>query len=395
MDHKYCPYCLPTKKRGHFFDKIEYCLKKFFVFEFSDVRVNKAAVLKVLKVLKTFKMIGFDKKPDREKIKNRSYIFFEEAQRMKIEIFAIKFLGNYLGEYVFKYKSKAYRYTGTPLSLLPKKKIDIDDKARVKRILHKYGVPVSEGKSFWLKLDAFQYGEKLAYPLVVKPNSGSLSHHVTVDIKTADELKSAIQIAFAYQPEIIVEKYYEGNLYRATVVDQKKVYLCQKKLASIVGDGKSTIEELVERKNICEKRGKAYETLQAIRCDEQLKALLSKSNLNFKSILEKDQPITLSDKFTLASGCEIINVKELAHPDDIEMFLEAAKILGQPLIGFDFICPDISQSYKTQKCAIIEANSFPYLDMHQFPTKGLEEKVAADVWNIVLDYLEKDAKLAR
>jgi D-alanine-D-alanine ligase-like ATP-grasp enzyme len=53
-------------------------------------------------------------------------------------------------------------------------------------------------------------------------------------------------------------------------------------------------------------------------------------------------------------------------------------------VGFDFICKDISRDYKKQECAIIEANSMPYVDMHQNPSHGENDNVARDTWNIVV-----------
>jgi cyanophycin synthetase len=53
-----------------------------------------------------------------------------------------------------------------------------------------------------------------------------------------------------------------------------------------------------------------------------------------------------------------------------------------PLIGIDFISPDISRPYREQKCAILEVNSLPYIDMHHYPVSGKERNVAGQV----LDY---------
>ncbi|KKQ79037.1 MAG: hypothetical protein UT02_C0049G0007 [Parcubacteria group bacterium GW2011_GWC2_38_7] len=385
MSTKYCPHCLPTKNKGHFFNRIEYYLRKFFVFEFADVQVNKTLVLKLLKMFKMFKLISFDENPDRNKIKNRSYIFIDEAKKRNIKISAVKFLNNYNGEYIFEFEGKEYRYTGTPLSLFRGRKFDVDDKARIKRLLAKYGVPVSKGKSFWSAKEAYEYSRELSSPVVVKPNRGSLSHHVSVNIQSPEETQKVIKIALEYQPEIIVEKYVSGALYRVTIVNYEKIYICEKRLASIVGDGVSSIKELIEQKNINEKRGGPTSTLPRIEITEQLIDVLKQNNDPSPDfVLNKDRKIFLANKFTLASGCEIINVKEKNHPKNIEMFFKASKILGQPLIGFDFICPDISKPYDEQDCAIIEANGFPYLDMHQFPSSGLSEDVAKDVWDVVL-----------
>ncbi len=381
---KQCPHCYPAPGAGHFFDRIEYILKKFFVFDVFDIKFNGVMVLKLLQLLKMFKLLSFDGKPDKTKIKNRSYIFFEEAQNRGMPIWAIKFLNNYIGEYIFQYKGQMYRYSGTPLSLFPRRKLDVDDKMRIKKLLSVHGLPVAKGKSFWKAEKAYDYGMKLGFGLVVKPNSGSLSRHVKCNIQSWEELEKSIQVALEYQPEIIVEKYIQGSLYRATIIDQKIIYVCQKKLASIEGDGVSTVMSLIEKKNILEKRGSAMDTLQKVIIDDQLIKILNQNKMNLDTVLLQEERIYISNKYTLGGSCEIENVKEKVHPENMKMFLKAAAILGQPLIGLDFICPDISKSYLEQECAIIEANSFPYLDMHQYSSLGASEPVASDVWNEVL-----------
>jgi len=375
----YCPHCWPARARGHFFDRIEYAVKKVFVFDFADVRLPDQMIISIYKILHKLGVVHFESHPDRTKMKNRSYIFFEEAQNRKIKIWAVKFFNNYTGECVFEFNNKTYRYRGTPLSLLPKKKIDIDDKMRIKLILAKNNLPTPRGKSFWSKSKAYEYGLKLGFPLVVKPNNGSLSRHVATNIQSVEDLEKAIEIARQYQPEVIVEKYLSGKLYRVTVVNQNIVYVCQKRLASVVGDGISTIQKLVDNKNLLEKRTVENQTL---------KKIFVPAETNPGTVLCEGQKLIIGEKYTLDGGCEIENVKSNVHAKNIEMFLRAAEVLGQPLVGFDFICPDISKSFNEQECGIIEANSFPYLDMHQFPSFGKAESVAPDVLNEVFVYLE-------
>ena len=150
------------------------------------------------------------------------------------------------------------------------------------------------------------------------------------------------------------------------------------------------IKELIELKNQDEKRGGQQQkntTLHEIPIDQFLIEQLKNQGLNLDSIMPQGQKVYLHDKFVLSHGCDIINCADIVHPDNQQLFIKAAKIFGADLIGFDFICPDISQSHLDQATAIIEANSLPYLDMHQFPSHGAAEPVAELVWDYVLSKL--------
>jgi cyanophycin synthetase len=66
------------------------------------------------------------------------------------------------------------------------------------------------------------------------------------------------------------------------------------------------------------------------------------------------------------------------------MFVRAAKIIGDPIVGFDFIIPDITKSYKQQRCGFIEANSLPFINLHHEPLVGQPRNVAKKVWDMIL-----------
>jgi len=46
------------------------------------------------------------------------------------------------------------------------------------------------------------------------------------------------------------------------------------------------------------------------------------------------------------------------------------------VVGIDFLCENISKSWKKQKCAILELNSVPSIELHHFPSAGVPQNVA-------------------
>lgn len=386
MDEKYCRHCLPTKRKSHVGLHVEYYLDKFAVFDISFSRPEW--FLSFLMLLKKVGWVKLLSEPEINEIQNRSFIFFEEAKKRNLKIFAVQFFSKYINGFLLEHEEKKYYYERTPLDLLEKNEKNIDDKIKLKKALSKVSLPVAQGKKFRNTKKAFDYGKELGFPVIVKPVDGSLSHHVTTNIMNDEDLLVALKVAKEYKPAFMVEKHVQGNLYRATVIGQEKVYVCKKALASIIGDGESNIQKLIDNKNTVENRNPNNRTLAKIIIDNKLIQRLKKKNLDLKDILEKGEKVYLSDKFVLSDGCDVINIKNEVNKENLSLFLDVGKRLNKQLVGLDFISVDISKSWQEDESAILEANSFPYLDMHQFPSHGEVENVASDVWDIVLKKLK-------
>lgn len=73
------------------------------------------------------------------------------------------------------------------------------------------------------------------------------------------------------------------------------------------------------------------------------------------------------------------------HEANRELFLRAAKALGTDLVGFDLIAEDISKSYHEQNLVFLEANTLPYIDLHQFPSHGKPEQISKVIWDVALN----------
>jgi cyanophycin synthetase len=101
--------------------------------------------------------------------------------------------------------------------------------------------------------------------------------------------------------------------------------------------------------------------------------------------LAKGQGVSLSEKIGVNYGGSSCEDFEICHPDNKELFVQAARLVNDPIVGFDFIIPDITKSWKGQKCGFLEANSLPFIDLHYNPLLGKPRNVAAKVWDTILN----------
>jgi D-alanine-D-alanine ligase-like ATP-grasp enzyme len=388
-----CPHCQPYDEYTHVDDWISGRLRSItdrLSRKCSQTNQNKRsftdkAWITLLQFLRRVGACEFVAEPDRSQLYNRGLIFFDEAKRRGVDIWAVKLFGQYVHEYLYRHNDTLRLFHKLP-TINGTDNSCIDNKIWAKKQLQSNGIPVPAGDSFWRTKTGIRLGRQIGFPLVVKPTHGSLSKHVTVNITSEDELRSAIKIAKQFNPAYIIEEYLTGNLYRASVINQNHVFVCQKKRPHVIGDGKNTIEQLINDKNSNQKRGDTNQknaTLHIIN-KANAKKHLQASDYNLRSIPEANEEVILSDTYTLKAGCDIIECTNQVHEQTKQIFRNAAKALSAGLIGFDFICPDISQPYTDQTGGIIEANTKPYVDMHVHPTNGKSQPVAEAVWNATL-----------
>ena len=72
-----------------------------------------------------------------------------------------------------------------------------------------------------------------------------------------------------------------------------------------------------------------------------------------------------------------------AHPDNVEIAEEAARLIGLDVAGIDFICPDIASPVREAGGAICEVNAAPGFRMHTHPTIGEPQYIAKPVVDLL------------
>ena len=325
----------------------------------------------------------------------RTTCFIREAKKRGVKFQAMLGPFGYTNYFRAEIGGKIFRFEGLPIADFASEygAQFVDCKKRTKQHLQKGGFPITEGKDFWFwqKRKAIEFGANiLGFPLVVKPRRGSISRHVTTDIRDIEKLKYAIHKAIIYSPVFIIEKFIPDCFpYRATVVDFDFVACVKQVPANVIGDGRSTIQELIRKKNNDRQRGKPNQkefTLYKIVIDEVTKSLLIQKGYNFDTVPPKGEIIWLQKDPFLKLGGDLIEVTPRVHPDNIQLFKDIARFFDIHLVGIDFLAPDISNSWKNQTCAVLELNSVPCIEMHHFPSSGTPQNVANALVDLFFKY---------
>lgn len=352
-----------------------------FIEKFDGLeKVFTGSFIKVLSKLRVIKVVPIT---NREEIQGRSLTIVEEAIKRGYTVNLVKFFNRHFNTFQLNLKNKSLFFDVLPSADFGRNNIiNFSDKYLFKLLLESNNFPHTPGKTFRHLGNGLAYGNKLGYPLVVKPRFGSLSKHTSVGIRNENELKEAIKMVKIITDEFIVERYVKGKDYRVVVVENKMVACAFREPPNVIGDGSNTIEQLIMIKNNNPLRGAYHQksfTLKKINITPRVEELLMQKNYTVKSVLSAGKKIYLDTKVVLSGGADIHDVTDMVHGANIKLLEELSIILKTSLVGFDLITPDISKPYHDTTFVVVEANSAPYIDMHHFPISGTPRNVAARI----------------
>lgn len=257
------------------------------------------------------------------------------------------------------------------------------DKLLTKEILKIQNLPVSKGDRVGNIISLLRSAEEIGYPVVLKPQFGSKGKDVILKISDDKELLKYYQKLKVQYNEILIEKYYEGDDYRVCVIGNKVVAVSKRIPPYIVGNGKSTIKELIEELNKDEFRGEDHEKpLTKVKIDDEVERTLLKNNYNINSILENEKKLFLRRNSNLSTGGTAIDYTDIISDENKEICIRVAKAIGLDICGVDICTKDISKSLMMEG-AILEVNAAPGLRMHSYPTKGKCRNVGSEVINMM------------
>lgn len=244
-----------------------------------------------------------------------------------------------------------------------------------KQILKEKGINVPLGQMFSTKDDALEcypaFSERF---LVVKPVFTNFGHGISF-VAPRDEtaFSEAVNQAFSFGKEVIVEDAVPGDEYRFLVVRSKVVAVCMRLPARVIGDGKSSIRELAIEKN--KRRLSTY----PIKLGKTEKAELGALGLSVDTVLPKGKEVFLRHNSNVSTGGDSIDATDRVAPSYGQVAVQAADLVGATFCGVDMMIVDPTLRADRDNHSIIELNFNPALYLHRYPESGQVRYVERDV----------------
>jgi D-alanine-D-alanine ligase-like ATP-grasp enzyme len=408
----YCPDCGPAtvphwvERWGVRFDAVTYYLTKPSELIWRGIKPAVAALKPgrlapaLASGFASVKMATIVTQPD-DKLNWRSRVLWEEAARRGITMKEFRLFGLPRELFFATYRGDTIAFDGLPRPRAARETSLnwMDDKGIIIEKFRSAGIPMPRGKSCRTEEQAEKVFTSMNggvdSPVIVKPNLGSRSRHTYVHITDVAELRRAFKKAKELSPYVVVEEELQGFVFRITLVNGQVAGVMRREPPHVVGDGKNTIQELIQIENRNPLRhGPIFHELMM---NDETLAELKKQNTTLNSVLKKGVMVTLHEKVSRAYGASTTEIatKDI-HPDNLALFKKIAQVLDDPLVGVDFMIKDMAQSWRSpstnseaelvlgrQKCGVIECNSLPFIDLHHFPLKGEPRNTAGAVWEMV------------
>ncbi|MGH8806402.1 MAG: cyanophycin synthetase [Noviherbaspirillum sp.] len=248
------------------------------------------------------------------------------------------------------------------------------DKDLTKSLLQSCGVPVPEGRIVNGPEDAWNAAQDIGTPVVVKPSDANHGRGVSTDLNTREEVEAAYRLADEEGSEVMVERFVRGDELRLLVVGVKLVAAAKGELATVTGDGISSITHLISTQiNTDPRRGEHEDfPLNLISYEEDPTVLLVLARQGFGP-----DSVPPAGKTVLVQrhGNVAFDVTDNVHPSVAAAAALAARIVGLDIAGVDLVAEDISRPLEEQGGAIVEVNAGPGLLMHLKPATGKPREV--------------------
>ncbi|QCR21448.1 cyanophycin synthetase [Pontibacter sp. SGAir0037] len=261
------------------------------------------------------------------------------------------------------------------------------DKHATKMILEDAGVPVPKGLIVRNAEELVEAVAELGYPIVTKPLDGNQGKGASINIPTWKDALKGLSEAQRYSQNVMVEQFIEGADYRLLVINGKFIAAAKRTPAMVVGDGVSSIQQLIKEVNKDPRRGIGHEkALTHIKVDLLTRSILKEKGLTLKSVLPAGEILYLKSTANLSTGGTATDVTDLVHPYNVLMAERIAGIIGLDICGIDVMTSDIAIPLPETRGAVIEVNAAPGLRMHISPTEGLPRNVAEPIINMLFPH---------
>ena len=259
------------------------------------------------------------------------------------------------------------------------------NKVVTKKILDQAGFPVPAGAEFANKTDALRYyGQVASSAIVVKPKSTNFGLGISIFQEPASlaDYEKALDIAFSEDSHVLVEEFVAGTEYRFFILDGKCEAVLLRVAANVVGDGSSTIHELVDQKNQDPLRGRDHRSpLEIINLGDIELLMLEQQGYTPDTVLPEGVQAFLRGNSNISTGGDSIDMTDQMDESYKQLAAAMATAMGAWACGVDLIIPDRTKpaSKEDPNCTCIELNFNPAMYLHTYTYAGPGQSITPKI----------------
>jgi cyanophycin synthetase len=244
------------------------------------------------------------------------------------------------------------------------------DKYLTKQLLQMAGVPVPRGRLVSTIKEAWDTACLLGLPVAVKPQDSDLATGVSLDLRTREQVEEGFRHANEHSSWVLIERFAPGMEHRVLVVADRVVAVTRIEPPHVVGDGVSTVAELVERVNRDPRRGDegSGAPLSKLKIDKVAETVLAAQGFTLASVPPTGgQVLVRRNPPYFKNGGNLVDLTDHIHPSTAAHAVAAAQALQLRVAGLDIVALDISKPLEQQGGVVVEINAGPGLWLHMAP----------------------------
>lgn len=254
----------------------------------------------------------------------------------------------------------------------------VSNKELTKQLMAEAGVAVPQGRIVKSPEDALLTQKELGCPVVLKPVSGSMGDGVTVNITSEEDIRAAFRRASTSSAGVLLEQYIEGDEYRAHATPNECAGIFRRLLPSVIGDGESTIRELIKQKNELRQLNPTTRT-SPIPIDDVGEGYLRRRDLSWNSVIDKDETVVVRDINGITSGGDS---EECWDQVDEEVKKTAIGAVAA-IPGMNWGGVDILVDKHTGAPYVMEVNTDASIHGSTYPVFGTPRDLGKAVWRLL------------
>jgi cyanophycin synthetase len=244
------------------------------------------------------------------------------------------------------------------------------DKYLAKQLLQAAGVPVPQGRLVATAEEAWDAARDLGLPVAIKPQDSDLATGVSLDLRTRDQVETGFRCANEHSTWALVERFAPGTEHRVLVVDDRVVAVTRIDPPHVVGDGTSTVAQLVAQENRSPRRGSEASgaPLSLLKIDEVAQTVLAAQGQAPDSIPAAGQQVLVRrNPPYFKNGGNLVDLTDAIHPSIAAHAVAAAQAVQLRVAGLDVVAVDIRKPLEEQGGVVVEINAGPGLWLHMAP----------------------------
>lgn len=252
-----------------------------------------------------------------------------------------------------------------------------NNKSKALALLEEAGVPVPRGYRVDANesdaSDVIRLARDLGYPVVIKPVLGSMGKGVFSGVMSDGDLAEYFRyiVEDLDKKRIILEEHINGEDYRIFVVGANVAAATWRRAASVMGDGRHTIAELIAEKNL-QRRSNPALSQERITVDLEVDRYVADQGFTYQSVPGPGHEVRLRGKANLSTGGEIVDVTHQLPNEIKRVAVEAvAAVPGLISAGVDLMVDRRPEELDgNARAAVIELNPRAHIGGHMFPSEG-------------------------